>query len=245
MNLDFSQMCGVVPSRGPRQLCNFHAPIVRAFEWYDFAVPTYNQEYPSCVGHATANWIELMLRRFVGKDVLAAGEQVDGDAIWRRGREMFWNGTLDGGLLMDQGFAAAIDLGILPAKSQVLKVAANLGVVSQQLAKTPVLQGTAVHRGWSDPDPESGEISFDLPNPNAGHATCIVALVDQKGGNQIGSAFQNSWGKDWGRFGYGILREDQWLQCLLDDPVTCLLPDGWTSFDGWRRFVIQRPETRA
>jgi hypothetical protein len=119
----------------------------------------------------------------------------------------------------------------------VVKLPANVGVVSQQLAHTPVLQGTAVHDGWSRPDPLNGQISFDLPNPQAGHATCVVSVTPPVDGHH-GLVFQNSWGEYGGRYGYGLLRDDQWDQCLMDDPVTCEPPEGWVFSANWKRFII-------
>lgn len=241
MNFDLSKMCGVNRRvGGPRLFADFPVRAIISSEWYDFTLPTYSQQFPSCVGHATANWIELMIRRYLGKTAIPRGHQIDGDAIWKRGREMFYGGSLDGGLLMDHGLFAAIDLGILPKESKPGRLASNLGVVSHALEATPILQGTSVHAGWNQPDPENGEIAMMMPDPFAGHATLIVATTRQD--DQMGVVFQNSWGASWGRYGYGILREDQWKNYLLDDPVTCSLPESWTTWTGWRRYLIATPK---
>ena len=214
-------------------------PVVSEYEWYPHAIPTYSQKFPSCVGHATANWLEMMLRRELGDSILGKGEQIDGDAIWKRGREMFHGGSLDGGLLMPQGFLAAIDLGILPPGATVVTLAPSVAAVAKRLSTSPVLQGTAVHEGWNEPDPSNGQIPLLLPNPFAGHATCIVSVTKQ--GDNSFLPFQNSWGAGWGRFGYGMLRDDQWLQCLIDDPVSCDLGRPLAAWDAWRKYVTRIP----
>lgn len=214
-------------------------PVTSARDWYREAVPTYSQKFPSCVGHSTANWVEMMLRAEAGDGILAKGQQIDGDAIWRRGREMFNGGDMDGGLLMHQGFLAAVDLGILPEGSAPVALEATPAAVARQLLATPVLQGTCVHRGWEDPNPENGQIPFLLPDPFAGHATCIVSVTSQAGDSFL--AFQNSWGATWGRYGFGLLRADQWAQCLLDAPVTCQLTWKLSEHEGWRKYVIGTP----
>jgi hypothetical protein len=245
MKLDLSMMRGVVRSGRQPVFAAASAPVIvdRAAEWYDYMVPTYNQEFPSCVGHATANWIEGMLRKHVSMSALEAGEQIDGDAIWRKAREMFWGGSLDGGLLVDQGFQAAIALGILPRDSVVVRIGSSVAAVSHELLQTPVVQGNAVHDGWARPDPSNGSISLLMPDPFAGHATCVVAVA-RVDAEHYSLPFLNSWtnadGSPWGRYGYGQLRDDQWAQCLMDDPATCRLPADWTTWRGWERYVIRK-----
>lgn len=225
------------PERRPVTLGD--APVEPYSAWTRHAVPTYNQKHPSCVGHATANWLEMMLRKHLGRDVLAKGEQIDGDAIWAQGRRMFYprEKVEAGGLLMDHGFRAAIALGILPPDSGVMSVHMGVGFISRMLRDQPVLQGTAVHRGWERPNAQNGQIPFELPDPHAGHATCIVGVLEQKGEPYI--LFQNSWGREWGMGGYGLLRADQWDQCLLGPVAVCKLPDNWKTWTGWKDYVIK------
>lgn len=243
MKLDLAAMRGVQrPSYTLRRERLMSTAPAQAFEWYDYAIPTYAQQYDSCVGHATANWIELMVRRFVGRDAIPDGMQLDGDAIWKRGRQLFYDGSLNDGLLMPHGFGAAIEMGVLPEKSKVVTLRADLNAVAAALLDTPVLQGTSVHAGWETPSRENGSIPILLNDPTAGHATCIIAQAAQDAAR--GLVFQNSWG-DWGRHGYGLLREDQWEDALLDYPVTCALPEGWTDFDGWKQLLIATPTIDA
>jgi hypothetical protein len=150
---------------------------------------------PSCVGHATANWFEMMLRRHVGRDVLKPGEQLDGDAIWRKARALFYPPR-------EGGVGWAIDGPRVPGRPRarppcprvrgLCAVHMDVGMISRMLRTEPVLQGTAVHAGWQHPSPESGQIPFKMPDPKAGHATCIVGVLEQDGEPYV--LFQNSWG---------------------------------------------------
>ena len=62
-----------------------------------------------------------------------------------------------------------------------------------------------VHDGWLDP-PKSGVIDWNEQEEIGYHAFAIV------GYDSDGFWIQNSWGKDWGRDGYGHVSYDEWLQ---------------------------------
>lgn len=239
--LDLSQMVGVKREPSFSAIPLEATPIEPISAWTKYAIPTYNQRFPSCVGHATANWFEMMLRFKLGRKAIPAGKQIDGDAIWRKARKMFWSREPleDGGLLMDQGFRAAIELGILPPNSGVMQVRMDVGMLSRMLHTEPVLQGTGVHRNWSAASRQNGQIPFDLPDPNAGHATCIVGVIMQDGEPYV--LFQNSWGADWGYKGYGLMRADQWEQSLLGPLTVCKLPDDYGDWTGWKNYLIDTP----
>jgi Papain family cysteine protease len=73
------------------------------------------------------------------------------------------------------------------------------------IAEVGVLFATSdVHAGWSNPDP-SGLIAFDNQMLGA-HAFAIVAY------DQNGFWIQNSWGRGWGKDGFGCISYDDWLQ---------------------------------
>lgn len=241
MRLPTRKTAGVIPSLEARPVTLATTPVSPYSAWTRWAIPTYSQVFPSCVGHATANWIEMMLRRALGRAVLKPGQQIDGDRIWRRARAMFFprEKVEAGGLLMDHGFKAAVDLGILPPDTGVMTVHMDAGMVSRMLRTEPVLQGTATHRGWERPDGQNGYIQPALPDPYAGHATVIVGVLQRDGEDYI--LFQNSWGATWGMGGYGLLRADHWAQSLLGPVAVAKLPDHWTDWEGWRTAIINTP----
>lgn len=232
------KMRGIKPSPCRRPATLGATPVQPYSAWAKVAIPTYSQRYDDCDGHATANWVEMMLRRHVGRSVFADGEQINGEAIWRHARKMFFpNEPVEGGgLYLEHGFLAAIDMGILPPDSGVTTVHLDIGMVSRMLRTEPVLQGNAVHNGWSRAK-SNGQIPLDLPNPKAGHATVIVGVLKQ--GDHYYVMFQNSWGATWGYGGFGLLRDDQWEQCLLGPVAVCKLPDNWTEWKGWMDYVIK------
>lgn len=163
--------------------------------------------------------------------------QIDCRAIWATARKMFYGGDLSGGLQMDEGFDAMIKLGWLPTGATLKRLPANAAEVAYALRFTPVCQGTATHQGWMEPDGKSGQIGLHyIPDPYAGHFTVIVAAMSQGGRNYL--TLQNSWGASWGRYGYGVLREDQWLQMLLDDPLTADVPKAWWADGEWAKGII-------
>ncbi|TKR33542.1 peptidase C1 [Luteimonas gilva] len=62
-----------------------------------------------------------------------------------------------------------------------------------------------VHDGWLDP-PKNGRLVWNEQREAGYHAFAIV------GYDADGFWFQNSWGRDWGRGGFGHVSYDEWLQ---------------------------------
>lgn len=215
--------------------------------WTHYAVPTYAQTRPSCVGHATANAIEMLLRAAL-PGAIPPGKQIDGDAIWAHARELWHGGDLDGGLQLHEGVLAAADLGILPPTTAAGRVALDLGAVCDQLTRTPVLFGLGTHGGWRKPCITNGFIAPDVPDPFAGHAVCGVGVVDQRlegDGADFFVMLQNSWGARWGWMGYGLLSWGHWAQSLIDNPIWIDAAPGWVDTTRWREFLIDTPAAAA
>jgi hypothetical protein len=218
-------------------------PPVAVAPWYQHAVPTWSQRYEDCVAQATANCIEMIYRRAVGRDAIPRGKQIDPVPMYKHARaQHFPHERWDaGGLYLHHGYLAAVDLGYLPPGSKPGNVDLGIGALSRVLVDQPVLQGTATHGGWASPDPTNGQIPIRgwVPNPAAGHATAITAALEQDGEWYL--QFQNSHGADWGFHGYGMFRADQWEQARLGPLCIITLPDGWERWDGWRAFLIDTP----
>jgi hypothetical protein len=219
------------------------SPAALAYNWSQHAVPTINQHGPSCAGQAWANWLELMIRRHLGQDALKPGEQIDGYAIWKRGRELFDNGSLVGGLTLFEAFHAARDLGILPPDSIMVDIEPTQDAMAQALANTPLVQGHRVSDGWYETNPENGCLDHSkLPKPgDGGHATLLLSPVVQ--GDKLFWLSQNSWGPDYGYHGYFLMSNAMWQACYLGDgPATATLPVPLTAWDGWRKYVTTNPQ---
>jgi hypothetical protein len=80
----------------------------------------------------------------------------------------------------------------------------SLGAMQAALAEVGILFATAVvHDGWNNPDQQGhlplGTAEFGL------HAFAIVAY------DYYGFWVQNSWGREWGRAGFGRISYDDWL----------------------------------
>lgn len=214
---------------------------VEASQWTHYTILTDNQHnLPACAGFATANWIECMVRSYHGKTAISQGQQIDGEAIWRKARQMFWSHepVEGGGLFMDQGFKAAISLGILPPTTVVTMRDANLAELSRLLKYQPVLQGTQVSNGWNNPDKQNGQIWDSHPDPLGGHATCIIGVLKQNDTRYV--LFQNSWGDKWGWNGYGLLTEKQWIDSLISPLSSAILPWDFDKWQGWRDFIVTK-----
>jgi hypothetical protein len=239
-NLRRPAPAGMVQDEPPQLLPQ---PLPEPYNWTQHAIPTINQHGPSCAGQAWANWMELMIRRYIGQDALRPGEQIDGHAIWRRGRELFDGGSLVGGLTLFQAFHAMKDLGIVPEGAMMLDVTAAPAAMCEALLTSPLVQGHLVSEGWYETNPENGCIDHSkLPKPgDGGHATLLLDPVIQDGALYWLS--QNSWGPDYGFHGYFLMSDSMWHHCYLGDgPVTAILPDGWTAAEGWRKHVTTTPK---
>lgn len=245
--------CGVIrePQRWPLLLGNDDAPVA-SIDWLDVVLPTYSQVLPSCVGHATANWIECMLRRQHGRGVFTKGEQIDGDAIYLRGREMFFAGKKGGGLGLPHGFHAAIDLGLLPPDTLVVPVSPTLRDLSQALTETPLIQGHVVAKDWQYASRDNGSLPGKTKANilEGAHATLLIGVWERDGKTML--PFQNSWGAAWGWNGIGQMTWAQWKDGARwiinseddimrgDGPYTADLSPEWPKWTGWKEFVIQK-----
>lgn len=207
--------------------------------WADYADPSDDQGHEqSCVGRAWAGWIECMVRRFVDQTAIPAGAQIDAHSIWQRGRELFWGGTLDGGLYVYQGLQAAIDLGVLPA-GRLVAVAYDQGSICQALSNTPVVAAHGVGPAWYDPA-ANGMLDPTLPpQPDiyGSHCTLFLERLSQNGvGYLLG---QNSWGTSWGWHGLYIMDGQAAIdQALANSFYTAqfdAIPSAWS---GWQKWLV-------
>ncbi|MCO6401334.1 MAG: hypothetical protein J5I99_08920 [Verrucomicrobia bacterium] len=218
-------------------------PPVAVAPWYDFAVPTWSQRFSDCVAHATVNAIEMLYRRAVGKQAIPAGMQLDPVPIYKHARAKNYPAERwdEGGLLLHHGYLSAVALGYLPPGSRPGLVDLPLGAVCHLLVNQPILQGTATHGGWRKPNPANGQIPIRgwIPNPFAGHATVLTAVLEQRGRFYV--QFLNSHGADWGYHGYGMFRADQWQQNRMGPLCLITLPAGWEQWTGWKDYLIVTP----
>lgn len=221
-------------------------PVHYTTEWLYHALPSDSQgDLGACVGYAWACWLEAMIRKHIGRHAIASGWQIDGEAIWRTGREMFYRGERveDGGLLLEHGHEAMLAMGILPKGSQLMRMRRNdVSALSLVLRGNPLVIAQALHKHWNWPRKESGLISRGKGNSWEGHAICLTGLTKQSLTDYY--YICNSWGTDWAWQGICMMSESHYRLNTLAMPAYSLLPDGWTEDLGWTRHLKYRPETK-
>jgi hypothetical protein len=215
---------------------------VRTPQWSRYVLPADNQgDEPSCVGRAWAGWLEAMLRRHGGPDVVAKlrGVQIDASAIWRQGREMFHD-DLSGGLHLHEGGEAAIKLGILPLGTEMVRVREDWHAAGEALCMTPLIQAHGLGAGWHYPSPLNGCIDHSKPTEPGRygyHATLLLERFTDPTGKWI--FFQNSWKVSWGFHGFGLLASDLWRNSLIPSGLwTASLPENWLEHRGWETYLV-------
>lgn len=214
-------------------------------DWYRDIVPTYSQNYDSCVGHGWANWMECVLRRHVRRNAIPSNRQINGDRIWMHARKRWWNGVMKGGIYIPQGFEAMKELGWLPDDSALVEVPVDFEAYNLALAETPLVQGHMVTSGWFDANHENGCLAhvYNRSMTTGGHCTLGIAcaLRDRTGYR----ALLNSWGDAWGWNGVGLMTDEFWLATALDDVCyTAHIPGGWCRLEechGWKDALISTP----
>lgn len=239
---DSRHWCGAIDRPGQIMVSSdSSASNVREVGWFEWCLPTYSQNGESCVGHSWANWIECVARKRMGDSFIPRGLQVNGEAIWKRGREMFWGGDMTGGLYLDQGCLAAVDLGILPPLATPVRVDRTVSAQSMQLTRTPLVVGHAVHAGWFNPSQENGCIDH-APRPTGAdgyHATLRVGLLLQNGVWFF--AGQNSWGAEWGWRGYFLMTAAEDIEgAMQDSPWTCDLGGALVTGPRFQDYLVKR-----
>jgi hypothetical protein len=211
---------------------------VPLYSWIRYVLPSEQQRGPCCVGMAWANWLEAMLRHWAPHVLPRGTWQLDGERVWRRGRELFWKGDLEGGLYPSQGFAALLDLGWIPPDSRLRKIGSNWAAVGAALLAGPICQGHHVHAGWYRPAPENGCLDH-APVPTEGdgyHETLLIGRAVQIRDGEATRFFQglNSWGNAWGWHGCYLMTEAEWREGLMPDGLYTADVCNLAGWPGWR-----------
>ena len=188
--------------------------------------PADDQHWGSCVARATAGMIEVAAK-LRGQDL--GRSQLDALRLYKHAREMFWPGEQwnAGGLFLDQAFVAAVDMGLLPSNAALRSITYGFEEMDELFEEHAFLAGFVVHDGWMKPDKDDGEIREGLKlYPWSGqHAVLLVGTQVQRGRFWI--VFQNSWGEDWGRYGFGIISAVDFERTILPEgPYYLDIPEG-------------------
>jgi hypothetical protein len=204
-------------------------------DWFDEVVPTDPQTYPSCVGRASAQLLMSVIRRQRGRKIIPSHTQLDGDVLWRERRRLHYGGDMDGGLQVHEALEMASDLGWLAdSRHKVIHVPVRQDFLDRMLNVMPVLVGLGTSDDWMHANRVNGQIPMNrMPSPWAGHCVMIVDYQKKDGEEYV--VIANSWGPEWGRYGYGTLTWGQLEQAAISDFVTLYLPDGIGL--EWQRFL--------
>lgn len=180
--------------------------------FFDLVQPAFSQRLPDCVIQASACVIEIEYK--LRGHGMASDEQLSTVAWFRAAREMYWRDEPwdQGGLLLDQGFKAAIELGILPQGTRIRDADADAETIDAVLDHHPMIQAHFVTAGWFDTNPRDGEIRPGATiRGDAGlHATCLVGT--QVDGEKYWLVGQNSWGANYGWRGYVTMSCREWCR---------------------------------
>ncbi|MFA6271380.1 MAG: hypothetical protein WC657_09340 [Candidatus Paceibacterota bacterium] len=244
INTNPAYWCGVIPEPGvlgveESGIIKATEPCKEFFDWFPYVRPSINQQGESCVGWSFAHWFTGMQIRYGDPEPFDDGWYLDGQAVWIRGREMFWGGDMKGGLYLPQGFRAAASLGIIPNDSRIMRVAPDWDSVGLALRDTPILQGHAIHEGWFRANTVNGCIDHAplASGSNGYHATLRVARLIQEADKRF-FVLQNSWGAGWAFAGYGVMSESEDKEGLMQPGLyTARMGPGWITSQEWRKYL--------
>ena len=219
-------------------------PDVPLNNWIHDCIPTYSQTTDDCVGHGWANWLEIILRHYIGHGAIPNGYQLDGYRIWWKAKQMFNNGCLAGGLLIPQGFEAIKALGWIPKDSMLVEIGRDWVSQGEALLETPLVVGHAIYAGWFSPSPVNGCLDnvYKESARGGGHCTCRVGRFIQNGMKFY--ADQNSWGQYYAWNGIYLIEEEMSADTSLDCPHTISIPGGFARLldhEGWKAGLISTP----
>jgi len=170
----------------------------RKLDFRDMCISTSNQlQTPHCAGYSTAGHIEVLNWK-----VKHYPEQEDGDAIYKEAK------TFDGydgpGTFLKDAVQAAINLNLVKGVGKYI-AAGRKDVKFAIHQYTTCVAGFNITNEWNEVEKKTGYIRDlgDQAVTRGGHAVLIC------GYDEHGIYIQNSWGEEWGIFGFAILRWEQ------------------------------------
>ena len=151
----------------------------------------------ACSVFAVASWVEVMFQRPISDDACISA--------YREERRRRYGGG-DDGLTIPEAFFASVTAGIVPAGCYCRRV--------PDLAALPLAPLVAVYRstrGWYTPNAAGCVDHTDEAEPGF-HAVLLVAHGQIRAGSPSASShkvvwIENSWGRDWGYMGFGVMSE--------------------------------------
>jgi len=180
----------------------------------NFTVPKYldNRPYclapsnqgnlPHCAGYSTAGYVEVHNWR-----TRHVAEQVDGDAIYLKAKEI--EGNDRDGTTLTAACAAAQSLGHIPADASVRVIKTMRDVQFALHTHLACIAGFMITKDWNRIDQETGFIHTEYPQKIGGHAVLLCWYDEHSVGGQ------NSWGMNYGYQGFFRLTWEQFNRQFL------------------------------
>ena len=225
-------------------------PMLDVVKWFTATIPTNSQEQtPACESYSTSNVIEMLARYYGADDAIPVGYQIDPTPLFTYARHKVAP-TEDinaDGLPLGASLQCAVEMGILPPSTEVIKIGMDIGEIHAQLLTAPLVMGVMVTQQWSNPNPANGYINNNglSDTGEGGHAIALMGVRSQMHTDDYGKDiqvwylnFQNSWVIDdktqWGWNGYGMISQANFNFNALDNPRSVKITDAWiTDFKKW------------
>ncbi len=168
----------------------------------------------NCAGYSTAGFIEVFNWR-----TKHYPEQCDGDLIYTEAKKLDGRPEVNGTILRCAGQGAINANLIKGVVKQVPKTELDIQFAIHTYGVC--VAGFLITDEWNLVEKNTGKISVSSrPVQRGGHAVLIC------GYDLDGVYIQNSWGEDWGIYGFGILSWAQFRTQIMDAMV--LVPEIWT-----------------
>jgi len=185
----------------------FLAP--RKIDSRDMLLTSSNQgQTPHCVGYSTAGYCE-----FIHWKIQHYPEQIDGDAIYAEAKKLDGSPNING-TWPKFGVEAAINLNLIKGKGKYIpSTRKDIQFALHQYGVC--IAGLMITTEWNQVEKKTGMI-IDLGNQavkRGGHAILLCGYDDQ------GVYIQNSWGTEWGLYGFGMLRWSQFDKQFMNGMV--------------------------
>jgi len=188
---------------------NFVAP--RKIDNRDMCLSSSNQyQTPHCAGYSAAGYCEFQHWK---KEHFP--EQIDGDAIYLAAKKIDGIPNQEGTYLWS-AIDAAISKGLIVGKGK--NVNASQQDVKFALHEYGVcLAGFMITTDWNEVDKKTGIIkNSSNAATRGGHAILLCGF------DSTGVYIQNSWGEEWGIYGFGILRWEQFNKQIMSARVVAM-----------------------
>lgn len=205
-------------------------------EHYKHLSPAQQQHLDSCAAETTANLLEWWIYREFHKHVT-----IDAVPIYKKARKLFYNGELEGGLLLHHPAVALMEMGILPYGTKIKHVDFDIEDLVGALRYSPLATGHGITNGWlpENLNKENGCIDESDSDVGGGHATLLVGTNTHNGVNLF--VHLNSWGKFPPMNGMFAMTPQYSIDNSWSNAVQLIMPKDISRWSEWEKLVIPNP----